>query len=93
MTPEEKELLNKTYKLAEENNGILKSMRLSNRVSTVFRFAYWFIIIALSFGAYYFIQPYMNFLTETINSVSGQGGGSILNNNTNPLNNLQDLLK
>jgi hypothetical protein len=93
MTPEEKELLNKTYKLVEENNGILKSMRLSNRVSTVFRFAYWFIIIALSFGAYYFIQPYMNFLTETINSVSGQGGGSILNNNTNPLNNLQDLLK
>lgn len=93
MTPEEKELLNKTYQLVEENNGILKSMRLSNRVSTVFRFAYWFIIIAISFGAYYFIQPYLNFMTDTLGSVTGQGKNTILNNTTNPLNNLQDLLK
>lgn len=93
MTPEERELLDKTYKLVEENNGILRSMRLSNRVSTVFRFAYWFIILAISFGAYYFIQPYLNFLTDTLGSVSGQGTNNILNSNSNPLNNLQDLLK
>lgn len=60
MTPEERHLLELTHKLAEDNNKILISIRRSNRVSTIFRVLYWIIIIGISVGAYYFIQPYAN---------------------------------
>ncbi len=59
MNPEEKQLLQKTYDLAEENNKILKGMRRMSRISGVFRVIYWSIIIIASVGAYYFIQPYV----------------------------------
>jgi hypothetical protein len=60
MTPEEKHLLEQTHKLAEENNEILRTMRRYNRVSAAFRIFYWVIIIGISIGAFYFIQPYID---------------------------------
>ncbi len=75
MTPEEKSLLERTLKLAQENNALLLGLRRSNRVSTAMRIAYWVVIIALSFGAYYLIQPYFNVLTGLIGG--GSSGGNI----------------
>jgi len=66
MNPEERSLLERTYKLTEENNELLKSIRLSNRVSLVMRVIYWVIIISISLGAVYFIKPYVNFLSSTV---------------------------
>jgi hypothetical protein len=60
MSPEERSLLERTYKMAEENNTILRSIRRSNRFGLVMRLFYWALIIAASYGAYYFIQPYVN---------------------------------
>ena len=57
MTPEEKSLLERTYKMAEETNAIVRLMRRTNRYSTIARVSYWVVIILLSFGAFYFIQP------------------------------------
>lgn len=68
MTPEEKSLLERTYKLAEENNGILRSIRRSTRVALFMRMFYWVIVIGVSIGAYYLIQPYVNFLLNLIGS-------------------------
>ena len=59
MSPEEKSLLERTYKMVEENNSILRSIRRSNRFSSLMRLLYWIVIIALSYGAYYYIQPYV----------------------------------
>ena len=81
MTPEEKSLLERTLKLAEENNGLLKGLRRSNRVSTVMRILYWVVIIALSFGAFYLIQPYFTFLTGLTGGSSttdGTTSGSVM---------------
>ena len=69
MNPNEKDLLQKTYDLAEENNKILRGIRRSNRLSSVFRVFYWFIIIGVSIGAFYFIQPYINVITKTYGSL------------------------
>ena len=88
MNPEERSLLERTYKLAEENNEILKSIRLSNRVSLAMRIIYWVVIIGISFGAIYFIQPYVNFLSSTI---SGSKETNIKPEESLQL--LQDLLK
>lgn len=76
MNPKEKELLEKTYELEKENNHMLRGIRNSNRWSLFFRLFYWFIIIGLSVGAFYFIQPYLESLMNTYSSVQ-DGLGNI----------------
>ena len=60
MSPEERELLEKSVSLAEDNNKMLRSMRRSQRWTSIMRAIYWIIIIGSAFGAYYFIQPYID---------------------------------
>ena len=72
MTPEEKSLLERTYKMAEENNAILRGIRRSNRWSTVFRVLYWVIIIGLGVVSYYFVQPYLTTAMNLYNQVQSQ---------------------
>jgi len=62
MTPEERSLLESTHQLAKENNEILLGMRRRARYGAVFRASYWILIIGLSFGAFYFLQPYVDFI-------------------------------
>ena len=59
MTPEDRELLEETHKLANENNSMLRKMRRAGRWSTIFRVIYWFIVIGGVLGAYYALQPYL----------------------------------
>ena len=73
MTPEERSLLERTYAFAKENNELLCSMRRRARIGTILRIFYWVIIIGASLGAYYLIQPYMEFLK----GVGGQMGNNV----------------
>jgi hypothetical protein len=68
MTPEERELLTQSIKIAEENNKMLKSIRRSARFSSIFRVIYWLIILGTAFGAYYFVKP---FIDPIVNSYTG----------------------
>jgi len=74
MDPESRKLLEHISELAEENNKILRSMRRSQRVSSIIRFIYWVFIIGSAVGAYYFIQPYL----EQIMSIYG-GASDVIN--------------
>lgn len=65
MDPETTHLLRKTLELAEENNRILKNLQSTARWSRFFFFVKWLIIIGLTFGTYYFIQPYLDQIMET----------------------------
>ena len=69
MTPEERELLHRSVKLAEENNDILRSIRRSMRLARIMSIIYWVVIIGSAVGAYYLIQPY-------IESITGLYGGA-----------------
>jgi hypothetical protein len=69
MNPNEKELLQKTYELTEENNKILRGIRRSNRWSTLFRVFYWIVIIGISIGAFIYIQPYVDSVMKAYNSI------------------------
>ena len=71
MTPEEKSLLERTYTLSVENNLILRSMRRTARIAAVMRAIYWVVIIGLSIGAYYIIQPYVNMLIDSLMQLQG----------------------
>ncbi|OHA20038.1 MAG: hypothetical protein A2836_01530 [Candidatus Taylorbacteria bacterium RIFCSPHIGHO2_01_FULL_45_63] len=85
MDPDEKQLLSETYELAKENNEILKKMRRVSRWAIAFRVFYWSVIILLSLGAYYLIQPYIDQLRgvysgfgdqiDTIRNVGETAGG------------------
>jgi len=71
MTPEERELLTQSIKLAEENNKILRGMRRSARFSTFFRILYWTIIIVVAFGSYFAIKPFIEPFIKGANKVQG----------------------
>ena len=60
MTPEERELLEKSVALSEENNKILHSMRRTMHISTIMTFVYWVVIIGSAVGAFYLFQPYLD---------------------------------
>ena len=72
MTPEEKSLLERTYKMAEENNSILRGIRRSNRMSTIFRIFYWVVIIGFGAVSYYYLEPYLTKALQLYDQVQGQ---------------------
>ncbi len=49
-------------------------MRRSARWQSTFQILYWVLIIGLTFGAFYFIQPYINSLTGALGDVSSLSG-------------------
>ena len=60
MDPESKKLLEETFRLTEENNKILHSLRRSMHIQRIMSILYWTLIIGSAVGAYYFIQPYID---------------------------------
>ena len=75
MNSEEKELSERTLRISEEKNKILKSMRRPGRLGTAFRIFYWLVIVGLGFGTYYFIEPYV----KQFDSVYSQFNSTIKN--------------
>ena len=67
MSPEERELLNRSVSLAEDNHKMLRSMRRSMHISSIVSVLYWVIIIGSAVGAYYFIQPYTDEIMKVYN--------------------------
>ena len=70
MTPEEKEMLEKTYVLSQENNEMLKKIKGSQKMSNIMRWIYWIVIIVLSIGSFSLIQPYINSLQSVTGDTS-----------------------
>lgn len=75
MTDEEKFLLERTAKMVEENNTILRRMRRANRFGIAFRIFYWVVIIGASVGALYFLQPYIDSTRDMIESAKSTISG------------------
>lgn len=62
MNPEERSLLERTHEMVEENNKILRSLRRSRRIGIIMTTLYWVVIIGISVGAFYFLQPYIDYI-------------------------------
>jgi hypothetical protein len=76
MSPEDRSLLESTHRLAQENNKILHSIRRNNRYATIFKVVYWVIIIGVSLGAFYFIQPYVESILNVYRGVQGDAAAA-----------------
>jgi hypothetical protein len=59
MDQEERSLLDENLRVSRENHQLLLKVRSVQRWSSVTRILYWVILIGISFGAFYFLQPYI----------------------------------
>ena len=78
MDQDEKELLERTARLAEENNKMLHSLYGSMRINRAIRIIYWILIIAVSVGSFYFLEPYLRTFESFYDNVI-TGGYSLKN--------------
>jgi hypothetical protein len=54
-----KELLQANLEISKENNKILRKMRSVQKWTQISRVIYYLIVIVLTLGAFYYIQPYI----------------------------------
>ena len=66
-----KNLLQKNLETSQESLKILKKINRSRLIGNFFSFIKWLIIIGTAFGAYYYLQPYINQLLDLVKQVQG----------------------
>ncbi|HNW71664.1 MAG TPA: hypothetical protein PKZ36_00370 [Candidatus Paceibacterota bacterium] len=71
MEPDDRKLLERTLEIAEENNKLLRKVRGVQKWRAFWTIAKLVIIIAIGFGAFYYLEPYIGRVTNTFNSFSG----------------------
>lgn len=69
MTPEQERLLQETAHLARENNKILRKMQRVLFWKTVMHGVYWFVILGVAVGTLYFLQPYVDKITDAYQKI------------------------
>ncbi|MBP9855899.1 MAG: hypothetical protein KBC48_01135 [Candidatus Pacebacteria bacterium] len=55
----------------DENSRILKKLLLHNRWTSFVALVKWLLILGAAFGAYYYLQPYIDQITEVYKNVWG----------------------
>lgn len=94
MDPELKNLLEENLKLSKENNKLLLKIYGIQRWIQITRILYWIIIIGVSFGAFYYIKPFVGNLFNVY--TGGSAGFTNIGNITDSLSDkqqIQNLLK
>ena len=61
-----KELLQANLEVSKENNKILKKMRNAQRWAQVTRVLYYLVIVGLTVGAFYYVQPFLQKFLDLI---------------------------
>jgi len=94
MDQELKQLLEENIKINKENNDLIHKVYRIQRWAQITRYLYWFIIIAGSLGAFYFLKPYLG---NVINLYTGGAGDTTsfedIKNNISDKQQMKDLLK
>jgi len=69
MSPEEKVLLERTLKLSEENNKILRKMQRTARLAILWGFIKVAIIVVPLVIGYLYLEPYLGQALDNFNSI------------------------
>jgi hypothetical protein len=94
MDPEVKRLLEENLKLSKENNELLIKVHNIQRWQQITRYIYWILIIAVSFGALYYLKPYLgNLMNLYTGGVSGVNNISDITKNLSNQDQINNLLK
>lgn len=65
--------------LVEENQMMIRNLYQRARMATVFVFIKWFIIIGITVGSFYYIQPLINNLVGVYGGLTGGTGADLFN--------------
>lgn len=87
MDPETKKLLEHTAAMVDENNILLRKMNRRAKWESFMHIIYWILIIAVTLGSYYFVEPYFQKIVSTYQAV--QAGANKVNN-FNPIDSLKN---
>ena len=71
MNPDEKELLERTLELSEENNKILKKMQRAARWAQVWGFIKLALIVVPLIVGYFYLEPYLGQALDNYNNIRG----------------------
>jgi hypothetical protein len=74
------EKIDKLTALSEENQRMIRNLYQRARMATVFIFIKWFIIIGITVGSFYYIQPLIENMVNIYGGLSGGGSGTDLFN-------------
>ena len=69
MEPQDKQL-QEILEISRENNQLLKGVHRRARWSMFFWIARWVIVVGILFGAYYYVEPYVQKVTDTYHKTS-----------------------
>jgi hypothetical protein len=61
--------LEEIKQLTKENNKMLHSIQRRARVGVIMRVIYWTVILGAAVGAFYFVQPYIDEVTNTYKGI------------------------
>lgn len=89
MDPELKQLLEENLRLSKENNQLLLKVRSVQIWAQITRAIYWFVIIGITFGAFYFMKPYLGGILDVY---SGGAASAGIGKNMD-INSIQQLVK
>ncbi len=69
--PEEyvKDLLKRNLEVSEESLKILQKMHRAQVIGRTFKILKWLVIIAITLGVYYYIEPYLKMLINNFNQI------------------------
>lgn len=59
-------MLKANLEIAKDSNRILRKMERAQRNATIARVIYWILILGITIGAFYYIQPYINKFTALV---------------------------
>jgi len=94
MDPEIKHLLEENLRLSKENNQLLLKVRNVQKWAQITRIFYWIAIIGASFGALYYLKPYLgNLMNVYTGGVSGTSNFSDFSKSLKDQEQIKDLLK
>jgi hypothetical protein len=73
------EKIDELYELVEENNKMIHALHRRAQMVAVFVFVKWFIIIGITIGSFYYIQPLINNLVGIYGGITGGSGTDLFN--------------
>ncbi len=94
MDLEVKQLLEENLKISKENNDLLLKIRSVQKWAQITRIFYWVAIIGASFGALYYLKPYLgNLMNVYTGGVSGINNFGDISESLSNQQQIQDLIK
>lgn len=72
MDYQDKQFMDRLMATVEENNRILHRLQRNARFARLWHVFYWLIVIGISVGAFYFLQPYIDQLISTYKGIQSE---------------------